>query len=78
MEWLTNNGVVRPSVWKKDVIYLRNNIGKVDAIYPFEVPPDAYPPVTSGEFPMHLHDEMTQTGGGGLYQFGAMAGIQFL
>ena len=78
MEWLTNNGVVRDSVWKKDVLYIRNNLGKVDAIYPFNPPPDAYPPVTKGEFPMHLHDEMSQTAGGGLYQFGAMTTIQFL
>lgn len=78
MEWLTNNGTVRSSVWKKDVLYVRNNLGKIDAIYPFEAPPDAYPEVTTGEYPMHLHDEMSQTAGGGLYQFGAMTTIQFL
>ena len=78
MEWLTNNGVVRSSVWKKDVLYMRNNIGKIDAIYPFTLPPDAYPPVTSGHYPMHTHDEMSQTAGGGLYQFGAMTEIVFL
>ncbi len=77
MEWLTNNGVVR-NVWKKDSLYLRNNLGKIDMIYPFEPPPDAYPPVTSGHFPMHLHDEMSQTAGGGLYQFGAMTEIEFI
>ena len=78
MEWLTNNGVVRSAVWKKDVLYVRNNLGKIDAIYPFNPPPDAYPAVTTGKFPMHLHDEMTQTAGGGLYQFGAMTTIEFL
>ncbi|HUW29642.1 MAG TPA: multicopper oxidase domain-containing protein [Sulfuriferula sp.] len=78
MEWLTNNGVVRSSVWKKDIIYLRNNLGKNDAIYPFEAPPDAYPPATSGHFPMHCHDEMSQTAGGGLYLFGAMTEIVFV
>lgn len=78
MEWLTNNGEVRSSIWKKDVLYVRNNRGKIDAIYPFIAPPDAYPTVTTGEFPMHLHDEMSQTAGGGLYQFGAMTTIQFL
>ena len=78
MEWLTNNGTVRPSVWKKDTIYLRNGIGKADAIYPFSPPPDAYPPVTSGKFPMHCHDEMSQTAGGGLYQFGSMTEIEFI
>ena len=78
MEWLTNNGTVRSSVWLKDVLYMRNNMGKNDAIYPFKAPPDAYPAVTTGNFPMHLHDEMSQTAGGGLYQFGAMAEIVFL
>lgn len=78
MEWLTNNGVVRPSVWLKDCLYLRNSLGKIDAIFPFHAPQDAYPPVTTGEFPMHLHDEMSQTAGGGMYQFGAMTEIDFV
>jgi hypothetical protein len=77
MEWLTDRGTVRASVWKKDVLYLRNQLGKIDAIYPFEAPPDAYPPVTTGHFPMHLHDEMSQTAGGGMYLFGAMTDIIF-
>jgi FtsP/CotA-like multicopper oxidase with cupredoxin domain len=78
MEWLTNNGTVRPAVWKKDILYLRNNLGKNDAIFPFELPPDAYPAVRSGHYPMHLHDEMTQTAGGGSYLFGAMTEIIFI
>jgi FtsP/CotA-like multicopper oxidase with cupredoxin domain len=78
MEWLTNNGTKRPSVWKKDSLYLRNNLGKIDSIFPFSPPPDAYPAVTTGHFPMHLHDEMSQTAGGGLYQFGSMTEIEFL
>jgi FtsP/CotA-like multicopper oxidase with cupredoxin domain len=77
MEWLTDRGTVRPSVWKKDTLYLRNQLGKIDAIFPFEAPPDAYPTVTHGHFPMHLHDEMSQTAGGGMYQFGAMTEIVF-
>lgn len=77
MEWLTDRGTVRPQIWKKDTIYLRNKLGKIDAIFPFEAPPDAYPPVTQGYFPMHLHDEMSQTAGGGMYQFGAMTEIAF-
>jgi hypothetical protein len=77
-EWLTDRGPVRSAVWKKDALYLRNNTGKIDAIFPFEAPPDAYPPVTHGHYPMHLHDEMSQTAGGGLYQFGAMTEIEFL
>jgi len=78
MEWLTDRGGVRSSVWKKDILYLRNNRGKIDAIFPFEAPPDAYPPVTSGHYPMHLHDEMSQTAGGGSYLFGAMTEIIFV
>lgn len=77
MEWLTDRGAIRSAVWKKDIIYLRNNNGKSDVIYPFEAPPDAYPPVTTGHYPMHLHDEMSQTAGGGLYMFGAMTEIIF-
>lgn len=78
MEWLTDRGTVRSSIWKKDTLYLRNNLGKIDAIFPFDAPPDAYPAVTHGHFPMHLHDEMSQTAGGGLYQFGSMTEIEFL
>lgn len=77
MEWLTDRGTVRSSVWKKDTLYLRNQRGKIDAIFPFEAPPDAYPTVTHGHYPMHLHDEMSQTAGGGMYQFGAMTEIVF-
>ena len=77
MEYLTKNGQIRSDIWLKDVIGLDNNKGKFDAIYPFEPPPDAYPAVTMGMYVMHLHDEMTQTAGGGLYQFGAATGIHF-
>jgi FtsP/CotA-like multicopper oxidase with cupredoxin domain len=77
-EWLTDRGTVRSAVWKKDVLYLRNGAGKIDAIFPFEAPPDAYPPVSSGHYPMHLHDEMSQTAGGGMYQFGAMTEVEFI
>jgi FtsP/CotA-like multicopper oxidase with cupredoxin domain len=76
MEWLTSNGQVRP-VWKKDIIPLRGNNGRADMIYPFEQPPDAWPRTNTGVYPMHLHDEMTQTAGGGLYMFGAMTDIFF-
>ena len=77
LEYLTKNGQVRSDIWLKDIIGIDNNMGKFDAIYPFAPPPDAYPPVTTGMFVMHLHDEMTQTAGGGLYQFGAATGIEF-
>lgn len=77
VEWLTQNRVRRPAVWLKDVVPLDNNRGSCDVIYPFEPPPDAWPPVFSGHYVMHLHDEQTQTAGGGLYQFGAAASITF-
>lgn len=77
MEWLTQNGQVRSAVWKKDVIPLDGNMGRVDMIYPFESPPDAYPTANTGMYPMHLHDEMSQTSGGGRYLFGSMTEIMF-
>lgn len=76
MEWLTDNGQIRDDVWLKDCIYLEAN-GKFDAIFPFESPPDAWPQVTTGTYPMHLHTEMSQTAGGGLYMFGALTDIFF-
>ena len=77
VEWLTQNGQIRPHIWLKDIVSIRNNMGGADVIYPFEMPPDAYPPVTTGVYPMHLHNEMTQTAGGGLYMFGTMTDIYF-
>jgi plastocyanin len=77
MEWLTENGQVRPDIWKKDCIYLEGNMGATDAIYPFETPPDSWPPASTGIYPMHLHTEMSQTAGGGYYMFGALTDIYF-
>jgi len=77
MEWLTENGVIRPDVWKKDCLYLDGNKGALDVIYPFEVPPDSWPPARTGEYPMHLHSEMSQTAAGGYYMFGAITDIFF-
>jgi len=77
VEWLARNRQIRPDVWKKDTLMLPNNMGGLDVIYPFEPPPDAWPPVNTGHYPMHLHDEMTQTAGGGLYQFGTATTISF-
>lgn len=77
MEWLTLNGDIRPDVWKKDCLYLDGRMGAIDAIYPFEIPPDSWPQVTTGAYPMHLHTEMSQTAGGGFYMFGAMTDIYF-
>ncbi len=77
MEWLSENGKIRPDVWEKDILYLDKNRGTLDMIYPFDVPPDAWPPVTTGEYPMHLHSEMSQTAAGGFYLFGAITDIFF-
>lgn len=77
VEWLTDNGNIRPDVWSKDCIYLEGNMGKCDLIYPFERFPDAYPRTSKGKYPMHLHTEMSQTAGGGLYMFGAITEIIF-
>jgi FtsP/CotA-like multicopper oxidase with cupredoxin domain len=89
MEWLTRNRQVRPAIWEKDVVPLDGNGGGVDVIFPFDPPPDAWPPVTNSSlveaenqglhvaYPMHLHDEMTQTAGGGLYMFGALTDIYY-
>ena len=77
VEWLTQNGN-RHDIWRKDVIPLRGNMGGADVIYPFEAPADAWPRVTTGRYPMHLHDEPTQTAGGGFYLFGAMTEIHFI
>lgn len=77
VEWLARNGQPRDDVWKKDTIQLPNNKGSLDVIYPFEIPPDSWPQVSTGKFPMHFHDEMTQTAGGGLYQFGIATTIAF-
>lgn len=76
-EWLASNGEPRPTVWKKDIIPLQANRGTMDMIYPFESPPDAWPPAPTGCYPMHLHDEMSQTAGGGNYMFGSMTDIYF-
>ena len=77
LEWLSENGQIRPDVWEKDIIYLDKNRGTFDAIYPFSPPPDAWPPVTKATYPMHLHSEMSQTAAGGFYLFGAITDIFF-
>lgn len=77
MEWLTENGIIRPDIWKKDCLYLDGDMGALDMIYPFETPPDAWPQVSTGEYPMHLHSEMSQTAAGGYYMFGAITDIFF-
>ena len=89
MEWLSRNRTYFSDIWHKDIVPLDANGGTCDVIYPFEPPPDAWPPVTNTTlqqaanagrdfaYPMHLHNEMTQTAGGGLYLFGCMTDIHF-
>jgi len=89
MEWLTENGKVRSDIWLKDIVPVDARGGSVDVIFPFEPPPDAWPPIDVAyiealeadglelAYPMHLHDEMTQTAGGGSYMFGTMTDIFF-
>jgi len=77
VEWLTKNGEILKNIWEKDTILLPRDKGMIDVIYPFSPPPNAFPAVTTGHYPMHFHDEMTQTAGGGLYQFGVATTIEF-
>ena len=77
MEWLSMNGENRADVWSKDCLYLDGNRGTLDMIYPFEVPPDSWPPAPTGKYPMHLHSEMSQTAAGGYYMFGSITEIFF-
>jgi len=79
MEWLTDNGARLNDIWEKDCLYLEGDKGSLDAIYPFQIPPDAYPQslARTGIYPMHLHTEMSQTAAGGYYMFGALTDIHF-
>jgi hypothetical protein len=77
MEWLTEDGAARSDVWLKDCLWLKKNMGRLDVIFPFEYPPDAYPRTSRGVYPMHLHSEPSQTAGGGYYMFGALTDIYF-
>ncbi|MGD8408321.1 MAG: multicopper oxidase domain-containing protein [Thiohalophilus sp.] len=89
MEWLTRNGTILPDIWEKDIVPLDGNGGIVDVIYPYDTPPDAWPPVNNNTlaqaenegrhfaYPMHLHNEMTQTAAGGRYMFGALTDFYF-
>ncbi len=74
---------------EKDVIPLTGSGGICDVIYPFDAPPDAWPvfneatirkaedenPPRKIAYPMHFHDEMTQTANGGSYLFGTMTDV---
>jgi len=89
MEWLSKDGTQLTEVWEKDVIPLSGKGGICDVIYPFAAPPDAVPPFTKDTiiqaekekrhiaYPMHMHDEMTQTANGGSYMFGGLTDIYY-
>lgn len=78
-----------PRAYLKDVIPLIGQGGICDVIYPFDAPPDAEPKFTQTTietaelenreiaYPMHLHDEMTQTANGGSYLYGALTDIYY-
>lgn len=71
----------------KDVIPLNGKGGICDVIYPFDAPPDAWPIFNEATvqlakdegrkiaYPMHFHDEMTQSAKGGSYLFGLMTDV---
>lgn len=47
-----------------------------DVIFPFDNPPDAWPPAVGEQgYPMHCHSEMSQTAAGGMYPHGMHTGI---
>jgi len=90
MEWLPKAGDARQDVWEKDVVPLKANGEIENVIYPFAPPPDCVNTFDTASikkeerngveisYPMHLHDEMTQTAAGGSYQFGAMTDIFYV
>lgn len=51
----------------------------VDALIPYEAPPDAFPPVRHGQkYPVHDHIEMAQTANGGLNPSGMISEFAFV
>jgi FtsP/CotA-like multicopper oxidase with cupredoxin domain len=68
---LSRNGSPPPVVMNKDTIFVdRGEV--VDVLLPFKAPPDAFPPTRVSVFPIHDHQEMTQTLHGGLYPNGLL------
>jgi FtsP/CotA-like multicopper oxidase with cupredoxin domain len=63
----------RPPVvaMNKDTVFVdRGEV--VDVLLPFDAPPDAFPPVRRSVYPVHDHQELTQTLEGGLYPNGLL------
>jgi FtsP/CotA-like multicopper oxidase with cupredoxin domain len=68
---LSRNGSPPPVVMNKDTVFVdRGEV--VDVLLPFRTPPDAFPPTRVSDFPVHDHQEMTQTLHGGLYPNGLL------
>jgi FtsP/CotA-like multicopper oxidase with cupredoxin domain len=68
---LARNGAPQTVVMTKDTIFVdRNEV--VDVLLPFHQPLDAFPPARSSVYPVHDHQEMTQTLHGGLYPNGLL------
>lgn len=68
---LARNGSPPPVVMNKDTVFVDRG-ETVDVLLPFKAPPDAFPPTRVSEFPVHDHQEMTQTLHGGLYPNGLL------
>jgi FtsP/CotA-like multicopper oxidase with cupredoxin domain len=71
VEVLARNGSPPPVVMNKDTVFVDRG-ETVDVLLPFRVPPDAFPPTRASVFPVHDHQEMTQTLHGGLYPNGLL------
>lgn len=68
---LARDGEPPPVTLNKDSVFVdRGQV--VDVLLPFRAPPDAFPPVRESEYPVHDHEELTQTLEGGLYPNGLL------
>lgn len=68
---LARDGEPPPVPLNKDTVFMdRGQV--VDVFLPFDPPVDAFPPVRESEFPVHDHEELTQTLEGGLYPNGLL------
>ena len=56
---------------EKDTVFMAPG-ERVDVLLRFHAPGDAYPPVRTGHYPVHDHQELTQTLTGGLYPNGML------
>lgn len=82
--WLAEKGVVRDNLWLLDSVRM-DPLDVKDLVYPFIKPPDipeaVWPPVEEAfplTYPMHCHNEPSQTAAGGSYPHGMIADIEFI